>query len=62
MFKLFPLIWLTIFLMNTAEAATIKGTVTDSKTGNPIPGITVKIKGTEFGTITKKAVAILLKM
>ena len=55
MFKLFPLIWLTFFLINTAEAATIKGTVTDSKTGNPIPGITVKIEGTEFGTITNKS-------
>lgn len=30
----------------------ISGTVTDSATGNPIPGVNIQIKGTIFGTVT----------
>lgn len=34
------------------QAAVIKGTVSDSATGAPLPGVTVGVKGTAEGTIT----------
>jgi len=48
--------FLFIFLLSGmsiafAQNITVKGTVSD-KTGAPLPGVTVKIKGTQFGTVT----------
>ncbi len=37
----------------TAQSNTVKGTVTDSKTNEPIPGVSVLIKGTTVGAITE---------
>ncbi|WP_255297587.1 SusC/RagA family TonB-linked outer membrane protein [Anaerophaga thermohalophila] len=36
-----------------AQAQTITGTVTDSETGDPIPGVSVFVKGTTVGTVTQ---------
>lgn len=32
--------------------ATVSGVVTDSATGRPLPGVTIKVKGTNTGTVT----------
>ena len=35
-----------------AQNGNVRGTVTDAKTGSPLPGVTVAVKGTSSGTIT----------
>ncbi len=40
------------YLISYAQEVTVKGVVTSSETGNPIPGVNVLIKGTTNGTIT----------
>ena len=35
-----------------AQNRNVRGTVTDAKTGSPLPGVTVAVKGTNSGTIT----------
>jgi len=35
-----------------AADATVKGKVVDSETGETLPGVTVKVKGTTAGTTT----------
>lgn len=42
-----------ISVLSFAQAKRITGKVTDSKDGNALPGVTVKIKGTNAGTITQ---------
>jgi len=34
------------------NAATVKGKVTDSSTGEALPGVSVKVKGSTIGTVT----------
>lgn len=36
-----------------SQTQTIRGTVTDSETGDPIPGVSVFVKGTTIGTVTR---------
>jgi len=36
----------------TKNAATVKGKVTDSSTGEALPGVSVKVKGSTIGTVT----------
>src|SRR5215831_8750764 len=52
---LLPLVLVVLSLLAhtaTAQTKTIKGKITDSKDGSPIPNATVKIKGTRVGTAT----------
>ncbi|MBV8256050.1 MAG: TonB-dependent receptor [Chitinophaga sp.] len=42
-----------ISALSFAQAKRISGKVTDSKNGNELPGVTVKVKGTNTGTITQ---------
>jgi TonB-linked SusC/RagA family outer membrane protein len=55
-------ILLCIATSAVAQNRTITGTVTDSQDGKPLPGVTVKIKGSQVGTITsadgKYAIAV----
>src|SRR3954466_8784783 len=45
--------WLLLFIAGSALAQTkITGKVTDEKTGNPLPGVTVAVKGSNRGTAT----------
>ena len=46
------LILMCIASSAVAQNRTITGTVTDSQDGKPLPGVTVKIKGSQIGTIT----------
>lgn len=39
-------------LVGTLSAATIRGTVTDKKTGEPLPGANIILKGTYYGAAT----------
>ena len=54
--KFLKLLLLTIFVCSTqllfSQTQTITGKVTDSKTGKPIPGVSVRVKGTTTGTTT----------
>lgn len=51
--NLFLLFALMLFgLMATAQSRTITGTVTDANGGNPLPGVSVIIKGTAKGAAT----------
>ncbi len=52
--RLLSAILLLFIFSISAETATIKGIVRESKTGNPLPGITVKIKGADIGNISDK--------
>ena len=45
------LLLLTIFTVQAAEQKSITGTVKDNS-GQPLPGVTVLIKGTTQGTVT----------
>lgn len=44
-----------------SQTRTISGTVTDSKSGEPVIGATVTIKGTSTGTITDTEGTFLLR-
>ena len=45
--------WLLLFIAGSAFAQTkFTGKVTDEKTGNPLPGVTVAVKGSNRGTAT----------
>jgi TonB-dependent SusC/RagA subfamily outer membrane receptor len=46
---------LLVFCQAFAQNRTITGTVTSKDDGTPIPGVTVKVKGTETGTQTNSA-------
>ncbi|WGQ07900.1 SusC/RagA family TonB-linked outer membrane protein [Pedobacter gandavensis] len=52
--KLLQSLFILLFIASTAMAQdrTITGTVTDTEDGKPLPGVTVKIKGTQTGTQT----------
>ena len=50
--KIFTIVF-TLFLSTGIWAQTvITGTVTDSKTGEPIPGVNIKVEGKALGTNT----------
>ncbi|MGQ1891910.1 SusC/RagA family TonB-linked outer membrane protein [Thermophagus sp. OGC60D27] len=51
---LFALSFLMVFggWVAMAQTQTIRGTVTDSETGDPVPGVSVFVKGTTLGTVT----------
>mgnify|MGYP006278936343 CR=1 FL=1 len=42
--------------------STVEGTVTDSTDGTPLPGVTVVVKGTNFGTATNEKGAYSLRL
>ncbi|EJF09588.1 carboxypeptidase-like regulatory domain-containing protein [Pontibacter sp. BAB1700] len=42
-----------------AQVRAITGTVTDATTNQPLPGVTVLVKGTTVGTATGQTVPIL---
>ncbi|MCO4293338.1 SusC/RagA family TonB-linked outer membrane protein [Solitalea sp. MAHUQ-68] len=47
--------WLVMFsLVSVAQNRTITGTVTDKLDGQPIPGVTVQVKGTNLGSQTNQ--------
>ncbi len=46
----------------TQQDTTVRGTVTSARDGNPLPGVTVKVKGTNIGTATDKTGAFNLKV
>jgi len=53
--RLTLILFLTVFAgLSTimAQTKTITGTVTDSEDGQPIPGVSIVVKGTTIGTIT----------
>ncbi len=50
---LFLFLGLGFFLNASAQEMTVTGTVTDAETGDPLPGVTVIIKGTQQGAITQ---------
>lgn len=50
---LFLFLGLGFFLSASAQEMTVTGTVTDAETGEPLPGVTVVIKGTQQGAITQ---------
>ena len=45
-------VFLTLFMINLQAQTTINGTVTDSKTGDPLIGANVLVKGTTDGNVT----------
>jgi hypothetical protein len=46
--------FLSIFSMNSVLAETLKGTVLDAKTKEPVVGANVYLDGTTIGTISKR--------
>ncbi|HEX8609406.1 MAG TPA: TonB-dependent receptor plug domain-containing protein, partial [Pedobacter sp.] len=52
--KLLQVLFIFVFIAGSAMAQnrTITGTVTDSEDGKPLPGVTVRIKGSQTGTTT----------
>ena len=51
--KLLLMIFCTVFTLGLfAQETTIKGVVTGADDGEPLPGVTVVVKGTTNGTIT----------
>ncbi|RZK73205.1 MAG: SusC/RagA family protein, partial [Pedobacter sp.] len=52
--KLLQSLFILMFVAGTALAQnrTVSGTVTDSQDGKPLPGVTVRVKGTTNGTTT----------
>jgi hypothetical protein len=56
--KLFLLIWgVVLFAVQAMAQRVISGNVTDDK-GNPLPNVSVLVKGTATGTTTRKMVLI----
>jgi iron complex outermembrane receptor protein len=52
--RVFTVILILFGFFYIAEAGTIEGKVTNAKTGEFLPGINVKLKGTKFGAVTDK--------
>ena len=52
LWKLFLIIMTLIPVQIFAQESSIKGTVTDAATGDPLPGVTIIIKGSSTGTVT----------
>jgi len=55
MSKKYTLLFLMVFgftLSGFAQNRTVTGTVTGAKSGNPLPGVNIKVKGTARGTTT----------
>jgi hypothetical protein len=53
--KLLPLIlFLCIFAQISIGQSTLKGTVTDAQTGEPLPGVNVYLSGTTYGVSTNE--------
>ncbi|MGH2644835.1 MAG: carboxypeptidase-like regulatory domain-containing protein, partial [Chitinophagaceae bacterium] len=53
--KLLSILTVSLLLFSLgalAQSGEVKGTVTDAKTGSPLPGVTVFVKGTSTGTAT----------
>ncbi len=50
--NIFTFILLLISFVGFAQRAALKGKITDEKTGEPIPGVTVFLVGTTTGTVT----------
>jgi TonB-linked SusC/RagA family outer membrane protein len=50
---LFLFLGLGFFLNASAQEMTVTGTVTDAETGDPLPGVTVVLKGTQQGAISQ---------
>lgn len=52
--KLLQSLFILLFVAGAAVAQnrTVSGTVTDSQDGKPLPGVTVRVKGTQTGTTT----------
>lgn len=50
--KITLLLFLFIGICVTAQTINVKGTVKDAKTGDPLPGVSIIIKGTTVGTET----------
>jgi TonB-linked SusC/RagA family outer membrane protein len=50
---LFLFLGLGVFICASAQEMTVTGTVTDAENGEPLPGVTVVIKGTQQGAITQ---------
>jgi iron complex outermembrane receptor protein len=50
---LFLFLGLGFFISASAQEVSVTGTVTDAETGDPLPGVTVVIQGTQQGTITQ---------
>ena len=42
------------FQLTIAQSYRVSGTVTESATGQPLPGVTIQVKGTLIGTATNK--------
>ncbi len=57
---IFLLISLNIYSQES-EKTIIKGTVTDANTGDPVPYVSVLLKGTSVGTITDRNGKYLIK-
>ncbi len=51
-----------VFSENTSAQNEVKGTVTDAETGEPLPGVSVVLKGTTTGTSTGMTGAYLLRL
>ncbi|MDN5292136.1 MAG: hypothetical protein PWQ06_2375, partial [Anaerophaga sp.] len=50
---LFLFLGLGFFISASAQEKTVTGMVTDAQTGDPLPGVTVVIKGTQQGAISR---------
>ena len=53
--SIFLLLQCTFFHASAQERKTASGKVTAKTTGDPLPGSTIKIKGTEFATVTDES-------
>ena len=49
---LFSVLFLAVGLSAAAQNITVKGTVTDAQTGDPVPGAAVVVSGTATGVVT----------
>ena len=50
---LFSVLFLAVGLSAAAQNITVKGTVTDAQTGDPVPGAAVVVSGTATGVVTE---------
>ncbi|MCW3106546.1 MAG: iron complex outerrane recepter protein [Segetibacter sp.] len=60
--KLFLLLILSTISFSLFAQKTISGKITDSKTGEPLPGVTVRLKSAKTGTLTNNEGVFTLKV
>ena len=47
-----PLLALLLAPAASAQTSAVSGTVTDASSGNPIPGVNIRVEATQIGTTT----------